>query len=158
MAWRPIERHVEAFRDRLATDPDAVRHKVGAILEDEKRGLRPADRLRLLGLVVAANRKLGAFKRAEISVTAGMKIRTPSAAARADFLLQTGTLRISQGRAEEALALIERARALMSRELEKPQPRAKESRRRRRWNEATKAAAHVLRAEVFYYHQSLGSP
>lgn len=155
MAWRPIERHLEVLREHLATDPMQVRHELDAI--GKTHGLRPADCLRLLGLEVAANCKLGALARAESSVIAGMKIRTPSAVARADFFLQTGSLRLCQGRAQEALALIDRAGALMSTELEKPPPMAKESRRRRRWVEATCAAAHVLRGKVFYFHQSTGS-
>lgn len=147
MAWRPIERYLETFRDHLASDPDGVRQEVGALLADEKSALRPADRLRLLGLLVAAARKLGVFEEAEISVRAGLKIRTPSTVAHADFLLQVGTLRLYQGRAEEALGFINRAGDLMASELAKPLPQAKESQRRRRWIEATRAAAYVLRGE-----------
>ena len=163
MGWRPIEPRIETLRDDLATDPAGVRLRVLEILENNPKAggrpavrLRPSDRLRLLGLVVAADRKLGELGAGETAATAGLKIRTTSPVAQADFLLQLGAFRMDQGRGGEALQLINRAGQLMARELGKPLPAAKESRRRRRWIQATKAASHVLRGQVCW-HLSVGS-
>ena len=163
MGWRPIEPVIEALRDGLASDPAGVRRQVQGILDNHPRAdgrptgrLRPADRLRLLGLVVAADRKLGDFTAGEVAAMDGVTTRTSSPVAQADFLLQLGAFRMDQERGEEALAFINRAKYLMTRELEKPQPTAKESLRRRRWIQATKAASHVLRGQV-WWHLSIGS-
>jgi hypothetical protein len=151
------------LRDSLATDPAGVRQQICGILEDDRSSedrpaarLRPSDRLRLLGLLVAAGRKLGEFSWVEAAAAEGSRITTSSPVAQADFLLQMGAFRMDQRRGSEALQLVNRAEQLMVRELRKEPPAAKESRRRRRWMQATKAASHVLRGQVFW-HLSLGS-
>ncbi|MCP3956678.1 MAG: hypothetical protein GY719_02380 [bacterium] len=139
----------------MASSPVAVRLEVLQLLDEggpEDRPvdrLRPSHRLRLLGLLVAAGRKLGELDRAEAAAAEGSRVVTSSTVANAEFLLQLGALRIVQNRPEDALYVVNGARLLTARELEKPEPSAKESRRRRRWIQATNAAAHVIRGEVF---------
>lgn len=159
MGWLPIDRLIEALRDRLAADPAGVRHEVSRLLEDGAGStgrMRPSSRLRLLGLVVAASWELGELARAETAAAEGLKISTRSAVANADFLLQVGVLRIVQKRPRYALEVVNRAGLVLGRELQQPPPTAKESRRRRRWLQATKAASKVIRGEIFL-HLSEGS-
>ncbi len=155
MGWSPIEGCIEGFRDRLAADPAGVREEVRAFLREDKR-LRPSDRMRLWGLVVSAEHKLDELEAAEEAVLTGLAIASSSAVANADLLLQLGTLRMGQHRPEEALGAANRARQLMTDELAKPTPSTKESKRRRKWIQATKAAACVVRGEIFL-HLSVGS-
>ena len=155
MGWVPFDRRVEVLRDRLATNPVGVQLEVAQLLDEGRSGdqppqrLRPSDRLRLSGLVIAANRKLGEIDAAEARAAEGAMITTSSPVANAEFLLQVGVLRIVQGRAKDSLQVVEWARELTTQELEKPEPSAKESQRRRRWMRATNAAAHVIRGEIF---------
>ncbi len=155
MGWVPFDRRVEEPRSRLANDPARVRLELRQVLDADRpegqlnQRLQPSERLRLLGLAVAASRKLGDFDAADVSAAEGLRITTPSTVANAEFLLQLGALRIVQGRAREAVQVVEWARQLTALELEKPEPSAKESKRRRRWIRATNAAAHVIRGEIF---------
>lgn len=155
MGWTPIERHIEGFRDRLAADPAGIREEIQTLLRQEP-SLRPSDRMRLLGLVVAAGKKLDEFDAADEAALAGLAIGSTSAVANADFLLQLGILRMVERRPGEALTAVNRARDLMTAELAKRKPSTKEGRRRRRWIQATKAAAYVVRGEI-YLHLSVGS-
>lgn len=155
VGWTPFDRRVEELRNRLADSPASVQLEVWQLLSDTGAGdrptqrLRPSDRLRLLGLAVAAGRKLGELDAADATAAEGLRITTPSTVANAEFLLQVGALRIVQERSTDAVQVVEWARQLTAQELEKPEPSAKESQRRRRWIQATNAAAHVIRGEIF---------
>ena len=155
MGWSPIERRIEGFRDRLAGDPAGVREEVRDFLQQETR-LRPSDCMRLWGLVISAGKKLDEFEAADEAALAGLAIGSTSAVANADFLLQLGILRMVEHRPEEALGAVNRAREMMAAELAKRTPSTKEGQRRRRWIQATKAAAYVVRGEI-YLHLSEGS-
>ncbi len=155
MGWVPFDRRIEELRDRLAANPANVQLEVSRLLHHGTSGdrpnerLRPSGRLRLLGLAVAAGRKLGELDSADAAAAEGLVITTPSTVANAEFLLQVGALRIVQERPKEAVQVVEWARRFTARELKKPEPSAKESKRRRRWIQATNAAAHVIRGEIF---------
>ncbi|MCP3999188.1 MAG: hypothetical protein GY722_29600 [bacterium] len=158
MGWDSINRRTEELKDRLAADPEAVRRDVDELLADARPGRRinPSGRLRLVGLAIAAGRKLGDLEAADQTAAEGSMIVTKSPAANADFLLHLGALRLAQYRAEDTLRTVNLAEQIMKRELAKPQPSAKESRRRRRWMQSAVGVACVLRGEVFL-HMSEGS-
>jgi len=150
MGWSSIESRIEGFRDRLAGEPAVVLAEVEDLLCQET-GLRPANRLRLLGLAISAGKKLGEWAGANEAALEGLAINTTSAVARADFLLQLAILRMVQHKPEEALDACGRAHDLMLAESAKPEPSSKEGQRRRRWMQATQAAAHVVRGELFLH-------
>ncbi|MEM7583820.1 MAG: hypothetical protein AAF560_10605 [Acidobacteriota bacterium] len=100
--------------------------------------------------MVAACRKIGDLETADSIAAEGSMIRTSSVVANAEYLLQTGVLRLVQNRGSDALLLVNRAWQFTARELEKIKPTAKESQHRRRWIQATHAAAHVIRGEIFH--------
>jgi hypothetical protein len=136
MGWGPVDPRIEKLRSGLADDPAAVRREVANLLAEARardRRLRPADRLRLLGLVVAAGRKLGDLDSAEAAAIEGSMIATRSRVANADFLNHLAALRIVQERPADALWAVDQAAELLAEELKKPQPSSKESLRRRRW-------------------------
>ena len=158
MGWAPINRRIEELRDGLAADPAAVRRDVAELLAEARpdRRLNPSGRLRLVGLAVAAGRKLGDLEAADLTAAKGSIIATRSPVANADFLLHLGALRLAQHQARDALRAVNQAELLMIRELAKPEPSAKDSKRRRRWMQSAVGVAYVLRGEVFL-HLSEGS-
>ncbi len=158
MGWIPLDRQIEELRDRLAVDPVAVRREVAELLAETRPGrrLRPSGRLRLLGLAVAADRKRGLLDEADRTAAEGSMIATRSPVANADFLLNITALRLAQYRARETLQAANLAEEIMLRELAKPEPSAKESKRRRRWMQYAVAVACVFRGEVFL-HMAEGS-
>jgi hypothetical protein len=159
MGWVPVDPQIEELRDGLAANPDAVRREVAELLAAagvRDWRLRPADRLRLLGLVVAAGRKLGDLEGAEAAAFEGSMIATRSPVANADFLNHVAPLRIVQERPADALRAVDQAAQLLAEELRKPQPASRESLRRRRWLQASMGAALVTRGEIFL-HLSEGS-
>ena len=158
MGWVPLDRQIEQLRDRLAVDPAAVRREVAELLDETapSRRLSPSWRLRILGLAIAANRKLGDLEEADRLAADGSMIVSRSPVAHADFLLNITALRLAQYRAKETLQAANLAEEIMLRELAKPEPSAKESKRRRRWMEYAVAVACVFRGEVFL-HMAEGS-
>ena len=158
MGWAPINQRIEQLRDRLAVDPGAVRREVAKLLAETRpnRRVSPSGRLRLLGLVVAAGRKQGDLEAADRTAAEGSMISTRSPVANADFLNHVAALRIVQNRPTEALKAVNLAAQLLADELAKPEPSAKESRRRRRWIQSAIGVSHVTRGEIFL-HLSEGS-
>lgn len=153
MGWVPINRRIEDLRDGLAVDPATVRDEVVEILDETTpaRRVSPSARLRLVGLAVAAGRKLGDLEAADQIAAEGSMIATRSPVANADFLLHVAALRIVQEQPAEALRAVNQAEKLLIEELDKPQPSAKESQRRRRWMQSAVGVAHVTRGEVFLF-------
>ncbi len=153
MGWAPINRRIEELRDHLAIEPAAVRRDVAELLAETSREKRisPSGRLRLVGLAVAAGRKLGDLEVADRTAAEGAMISTRSPVANADFLLHLGALRLAQHQGKEALRAVNVAEQLMADELAKPEPSAKESKRRRRWMQSAVGVACALRGEVFLH-------
>ena len=118
----PLDPRIEELRDRLAVDPEAVRHDVTELLAETKPGrkLSPSGRLRILGLAVAAVRKLGDLEEADRIAAEGSMIVTRSPVANADFLLNVGALRLAQYRARETLQAVNLAEESLRRRSSDP--------------------------------------